>query len=187
MQRFRLLEARSEPERVRAAEFRRRVFFERRRIAFDEVLEARRDREGHVFLLFDEERLVATGRALPYPCRLSSVLATSGALGGDDDTEIDRVAALPSPQAVSHALVLLTLAAGWLLEHTERRRYVAHCHPKLVELYRLLGAVDIGRAWLIAGRSESHRIVRGSVADAVRLGACLVGGPKCSDALKRTA
>jgi hypothetical protein len=187
MPRFRLLEARSDAERGAAAELRRQIFFERRRIAFDEVLEARRDREGHVFLLFDAERLVATGRVLPYPCRLSSVLATSGALGSDDDSEIDRVAALPSPHAVSHALVMLSLAAGWLLEHTERRRYVAHCHPKLVELYRLLGAADIGRAWIIPGRTEPHRIVRGSVADAARLGACFVQGTTGYGSLRRTA
>jgi hypothetical protein len=175
MDRFRFVVARSDDEIERAAEFRRRVFFQRRGVVFDEPLEARRDRAGHVFLLLEDANPVATARLLPYPSELSPVLSLSQDLGIDADSEIGCIAAVSSPRAFSHALVMMTLGSIWTLRHTRRQRYLAYCHPKLVDLYRLVGAKDIGRACIVPGRSEAHRIVSGSYDEAARLGVALLG------------
>jgi hypothetical protein len=175
MTRLRLVEARSSEEIARAAEFRRQVFLDRRRVSFDDRLETRRDREGHVFLLLEGSRTVATGRVLPYPSRLSPVLGLCQDLRLDADSEVGRIAAVRSPSAASHALVLLALGSAWVLRNTRRRRYVAYCHPKLVDLYRALGAEDVGGELVVPGRSEPHRIVSGSFEDAASLGASQFG------------
>ena len=175
MNRFRLVQALSAADIERAAEFRRQVFLGRRRIVFDEQLEVRRDREGSVFLLLEDAAIVATGRILPYPSELSPVLSLTPGLAIDADSEIGRIAALPSPSSGSYALIMLTLGSIWILEHTRKRRYLAYCHPKLVELYRRIGAKDVGCACIVPGRSEPHRIVSGSYEDAVRLGGEVLG------------
>ena len=65
--------ASSDVELARAAAFRRRVFMDRRGVSFDDALETRRDRQGHVFLLRDGGAPVATARVLRYPSPLSPV------------------------------------------------------------------------------------------------------------------
>lgn len=173
--RFRLVRASSAPELALASAFRSSVFEERRGVRFDEELEACRDRAGHVFLLFDRGELVATGRALAFPSSLSPLaglapdLGTSGA-----DSEIGRIAALCSPDGARYSLLLLALGASFLLRHTSFRRYLAYCHPALVDLYRSAGAHDTGRACRVPGRSAAHRILCGSYADVLRLGSALV-------------
>jgi len=175
MNQLRLVQALSTGDIERAAEFRRQVFFGRRRVVFDQLLEARRDREGSVFLLFEDATIVATGRILPYPSELSPVLSLTPDLAIDADSEIGRIAALPSPRTGSYAHTMLTLGSIWILEHTRKRRYLAYCHPKLVELYRRIGAKDVGCACIVPGRSEPHRIVSGSYEDAVRFGGEVIG------------
>lgn len=189
MDQLRLVQAMSDEEIERAAHFRRQVFLDRRRVVFDELLESRRDREGHVFLLLEGSTMVATGRILPYPSALSPVLSLNQNLAVDADSEIGRIASVPSPRALSYALVMLTLGSIWLLQHTRRQHYLAYCHPKLVELYRLVGAEDIGHACIVPGRSEPHRIVSGSYEDAARLGARLLCIPTTPERepLRRTA
>jgi hypothetical protein len=175
---FHLTVASSGEERARAAAFRREIFLARRGVVFDEALEARRDREGHVFLLSDGGRPLATARVLPYPSRLSPVLELGQDLGGlAADAEVGRIAAVRSPGATRASVALLTLGAAWLLRNTARRRFLAYCHPKLVELYRLVGAEDLGVSCLVPGRDDAHRIVAGTFADAARLGSRLLGIP----------
>ena len=172
--RFKLRHVTAAPDFALLAGFRQRVFRERRSVNFDEVLEARRDRAGHAFVLFDAGAPVAVGRVLPYPSALSSLpeqrrLARATAA----DSEIGRVACLASPDAAPYSLALLTLGSLWLLAYTRLRRYVGYCHPKLVPLYRRLGAA-LGDEIRIPGRSDAHRVISGSYEDAATLGGRLL-------------
>jgi hypothetical protein len=196
MDRFRLVHARSEQEIAAAAEFRRRAFFDRRGVQLDEALEAQRDQEGHVFVLVEATAIVATGRILPFPSRLSPVLelkrdhyddADDAATFPKGDSEIGRIAAVPSPSTASYALMMLTLGSVWLLRNTGFRRYLAFCHPKLVELYKLVGAEDTGRECLVPGRDKPYKIVGGTYFDAARLGVALLGETSQLETVKRSA
>ena len=168
---FRLLRASTEPDLRVAASFRRDVFLERRGVTFDDLLEARRDREGHVLLLLDGNRPVATARVLPFPSRLS---ALPGRRIDHDrigvDSEVGRIAAVRSSEGMRHAATLLALGAAWLLEHTTLRRYVAHCHPRLLGLYRLAGAEVVGGPFTVPGRAEAHLLIAGRYENAARSG-----------------
>jgi hypothetical protein len=187
MSQLRLSKARSDAELRAAADFRREVFFERRGVVFDEEREARRDRQGHVLVLQEGTKIVASARVLRFPSPLSPLLGHSDALGVDADTEVGRVVAKRAPGSASYALALVALGARWVLDHRAGERYVAYCHPALVELYRLLGARDLGHECFVPGRSEPHRIVCGSVADAARLGGALLGNVDTFDVQRRSA
>ena len=168
--------ASSPKARARAAAFRREVFLDRRGVVFDERLDAERDLNGHVFLLSEGSTPLATARVLPFPSRLSPLLELGSRFGCEDaDAEVGRIAAIRSPGAVRASLALLTLGARWLLEHSTHRNYIAYCHPKLVELYRALGATDLGVSCIVPGRADAHRIVAGTFAAAARLGAPFLG------------
>jgi len=168
--------ASSAEARARAAAFRREVFLDRRGVVFDERLDAERDLNGHVFLLSDGSTPLATARVLPFPSRLSPLLELGSGFGCEDaDAEVGRIAAVRSPGAARASLALLTLGARWLLERSHHRNYIAYCHPKLVELYRLLGAADLGVSCIVPGRADAHRIVAGTFAAAARLGAQFLG------------
>ena len=168
--------ASSDLEIARAAAFRRRVFMDRRGVSFDEALEARRDREGHVLLLRDAGAPVATARVLPHPSPLSPLTTLAPALAVHGaDSEVGRIAAVASPQAVRFSLVLLTLGSIWLLRNTGLSRYVAYCHPRLLDFYRVVGAKDTGLSVAVPGRDEPHRIICGAYADAARLGGQRLG------------
>jgi len=173
--RFQLVVAERERELQQAAQFRREVFWQRRGVAFDEQLEARRDRAGRVFLLFDEGGLVATGRLLPYPSLLSPLLTLTQRIEGVD-SELGRIAAVRSSAGLRASLALLTLGASWVLRETELRRYAAYCHPKLIEMYRAIGAEHTGGSCAVPGRQDAHLIVSGSYADAARSGSQLEAG-----------
>jgi len=172
---YRLLHADSRAELASAAELRERVYRERRQIGFDEALESRRDRAGHVFLLFHREALVATGRALPYPSRLSTLVDLSrhsASVGAD--SEIGRVACIACSEAPARALTLLTLGSLWLERHTRLRRYVAYCQPSLVRVYRRVGA-SAGESVHVLGDLSARRVVSGSYDAAARLGMRALG------------
>src|SRR4051812_30662945 len=94
---LRLSKASSAAELLAAAEFRRRVFFERRGVMFDEQREALRDRQGHVLVLHEGSKIVASGRVLPFPSPLSPLLALSDAWGVDADAEVGRIVCERSP------------------------------------------------------------------------------------------
>ncbi len=162
-----LLQASSDEELRAAAAFRQSIFLERRGVAFDELLEARRDRAGHVFLLLRDGRPVATARVLPHPSHLSTLKDLAPYLGAfDADSEVGRIAALSSPEGIRHSVSLLALGAAWLLENTALRRYVAHCHPKLLDLYRLVGARVVAGPCPVPGRTDPHLIIAGRYDDA---------------------
>jgi hypothetical protein len=149
---------------------------DRRGVSFDEALEARRDREGHVLLLRDAGAPVATARVLPHPSPLSPLTTLAPALAVHGaDSEVGRIAAVASPQAVRFSLVLLTLGSIWLLRNTGLSRYVAYCHPRLLDFYRVVGAKDTGLSVAVPGRDEPHRIICGAYADAARLGGQRLG------------
>jgi hypothetical protein len=183
--------ASSEEEFERAARFRRDVFLDRSGVVFDEKLEARRDREGSVFLLLEGTAMVATGRLLPYPSRLSPV---RGLMTGEPcrgaDSEIGRIAAIRSSSLISYALVLLVLGSFSIIDDDlPWKRYVAYCDPKLVGLYRLIGAGDTGRECVVPGRSRPHRIVTGTFEDAAHIGGSLLGltTPPARSPLRKSA
>jgi hypothetical protein len=164
---LRLVRATRDEELRAAAAFRQSIFLERRGVAFDELLEARRDRAGHVFLLFRDGRPVATARVLPYPTPLSILQELAPDLGSlGADSEVGRIAALPSPDGIPHSISLLALGAAWLIKHTQLRRYVAHCHPKLLDLYRLAGAEVVGTPRPVPGRADPHLVISGRYDDA---------------------
>ena len=170
--------ASSDLEIARAAAFRRRVFMDRRGVSFDEALEARRDRQGHVFLLRDGGAPVATARVLPYPSPLSPLeaLALAPALAGSGvDSEVGRIAAVASPQAIRLLARAADAGIDLAARHTGLQRYVAYCHPRLLDLYRMVGAEDTGLGVAVPGRDEPHRIICGDYADAARLGGQRLG------------
>ncbi len=167
--------ASSDLELARAAAFRRRVFMDRRGVSFDEALEARRDREGHVLLLRDTGAPAATARVLPHPSPLAALALAPALAAHGADSEVGRIAAVASPQAARLSLVLLTLGSIWLLRNTGLVCYVAYCHPRLLDLYRTVGAEDTGLAVAVPGRDAPHRIICGSYADAARLGGRRLG------------
>ena len=173
-QHFSLSPASSLAELETAAALRRRIFLERRCVTFDEDLEARRDRQGHVFLLFDQQTPVAVGRVLCHPPRPTATDLSHIARSGGADSEVGRVCCLASRQTHAYPLLLLTLGARWLLEHTPLRRYVAYCHPKLVFTYRKFGAVA-GEELTIPGRADAYRLVSGEYRDAARFGSHFLG------------
>ena len=173
--RFTLTRVESQRDLERAATLRAQVFRERRRIQFDEALEARRDREGHLFLLFDHSRPIAVGRVLPYPSRLSPLVDLSrraGTLGAD--SEVGRVACVADSDTPLAAVLLLTLGSRYLLEHTRLRRYIGYCHPKLLDSYARIGACA-GEELEVPGRADSYRLISGSYEEAAHLGARLLG------------
>ena len=168
--------ASSDLDIARAAAFRRRVFMDRRGVSFDEALEARRDRQGYVFLLRSDGAPVATARVLPYPSPLSPLAALAPALAGSGvDSEVGRIAAVASPQGIRFSLALLAMGSIWLRRNTGLSRYVAYCHPRLLDLYRMVGAEDTGLGVAVPGRDEPHRIICGGYADAARLGGRRLG------------
>ncbi len=173
--RFRLTHVTTAAELRVAAALRERVFRERRQLCFDEVMEARRDRTGYVFLLQEQGVPIAVGRVLPYPSPLSTLVDLSREAGARRaDSEIGRVACLASSQTPRSALRFLTLGSFWLLEHTRLRRYVAYCQPRLVPLYRALGATPCAEV-RVPGRSEPYCIINGSYQEAAERGARRLG------------
>lgn len=169
--RFRLSRASTAGELRVAGALRERVFRERRQLTFDEAVEARRDRTGHVFLLYEQGTPIAVGRVLPYPSPVSDLVDLSHAAGAQRaDSEIGRVACVPSLATPRCAVRLLTLGSFWLLEHTRLRRYVAYCQPRLVPMYRALGATPCAELRL-AQRSEPYWLISGSYEEAAARGA----------------
>ena len=168
-QSLRLLRASTEHDLRVAASFRRALFLERRGVRFDDLLEARRDRAGHVFLLLDANRPVATARVLPFPSRLSPLsdlqldLRQVGV-----DSEVGRIAAVRSPDGIGYSATLLALGAAWLLQNSSLRRYVACCHPRLLGLYRMAGAEVVGGACPVPGRTDLHHLIAGGYEEAAR-------------------
>jgi hypothetical protein len=161
-----LIRASTNDELHAAAAFRRSIFFERRGVSFDEVLEARRDRAGHVLLLLAGGQPVATARILRYPTHLSTLHEMAPALDADADSEVGRIAALASPEGIRHSRALLALGAAWLIAHTDLRRYVAYCHPKLLALYRQAGAGVVGVPCPVPGRADPYLVIAGRYEDA---------------------
>ena len=75
------------------------MFLERRQVVFDELLEARRDRAGHLLLVLEDGAPVATARVLPHPSPLSPVLDLAPVLARHGaDSEVGRIATLTSPR-----------------------------------------------------------------------------------------
>jgi hypothetical protein len=150
------------------------IFWTKRQVAFSRSVECRRDVDGHVFVLFRGAQPVATGRSQHYPSDISLVeqlrTTTSHALRAD--SEVGRIASAGSPL---DALTVLTLGAVWLLESTGHRRYSAYCHPKLVPMYRRVGASDTGERCSVPGRDTEHVIVTGRYEDCARLGLKMLG------------
>jgi hypothetical protein len=157
------------------ADFRRRVFLDRRQLVLDDEREAERDRQGYVFALSDAGVMVGTTRVLPYPSEHSPLRALGADVAdANADSEIGRIACVEAPGA-RYLLAMMTLGAAWLRQHTRLSRYVAHCHPKLARLYGVVGARDLGRELHLAGRADTHRIIAGAYRDAERSGGALLG------------
>ena len=85
------------------------------------------------------------------------------------------VAAARSAGGLRASLIVLTLGSIWLMQNGRHERYVAYCHPQLVDLYRLVGAEDLGISWAVPGRGDAHRIVSGTYEEAAARGARLLG------------
>ncbi|CAO5154529.1 GNAT family N-acetyltransferase [Frankia sp. AiPs1] len=158
----------------RARDLREALFRSRRGIVLDGIRESRRDAESHVFLLSSGGVAVSTTRVQPYPSDLSDLVGLSvdstGLTGQPADSEVGRLAALPSASAARYSLLLMALGARWLLDHTDHRSYVAYCLPQVLKIYRLVGAKDTGQTWIVPGQSHTHRVIVGTYADAARLG-----------------
>ena len=103
----------------------------------------------------------------PIPPRCRSCKELAPELGSlEADSEVGRIAALPSPDGIPHSISLLALGAAWLIDNTRLRRYVAHCHPKLLDLYRLAGAEVVGGPRPVPGRADPHLVIAGRYDDA---------------------
>ncbi|WP_207387002.1 hypothetical protein [Frankia sp. Cppng1_Ct_nod] len=171
-----LLCCNSESERQLARGFRNEVFLNRRSVMFSDALECRRDAESHVMLLLYDGTPVATARSQPYPSDVSDVLGVSRDLPDwGADSEVGRMAAVRSPWSARYSLMVLVLGSMWLLEHTSHRRYVAYCLPKMLRIFRLIGAEDTGETCVVPGRTGRHSIILGSYEDCARLGMAHLG------------
>lgn len=159
------------PEEVRRARLLREFLFAHRRgIDFDTDAEADLDAASLVLLLERDGDAVGTARVLPLPSTLSAVPSSP-----DADSEVSRVAAVHARGEAALSLCVLALGALWVLEHTDHRTYVAHCHPALVRLYRMVGARDTGRVVRIPGRAVDHHALVGTYADCALRGLRLLG------------
>jgi hypothetical protein len=153
-----------------ARRFRNDVFIAKRGIEFDSVQERRRDKSGHVLLLRQQGRPCASGRVQSYPATGTLAEIAPGLPDFGADSEIGRIAALRSADCVAYSLLLLVLGAMWLLTHTQHRRYIAYCHPKLLPLYELVGARDTGMSIEVEGRSHPYCVLLGMYESCVESG-----------------
>jgi len=153
-----------------ARQFRNGVFIAKRGIELDSVQERRRDESSHVLLLKQHGMPRATGRVQSYPATgtLAEIAPELPDFGAD--SEIGRVAAIRSADSVAYSLLLLVLGAMWMLMHTQHRRYIAYCHPKLFPLYELVGARDTGMSIEVMGRSHPYCVLLGAYANCVEAG-----------------
>ncbi len=157
------------------------IFWTKRHVAFSRSVECRRDADSHVFVVFRGGQPVATGRCQHYPSDISLLeqLRTTSSHALQADSEVGRIASAGSPV---DSLVLLTLGAVWLLESTGHRRYSAYCHPKLLPMYRRLGAWDTGERCAVPDRDTEHVIVSGRYEDCARLGLKMLGADQAQAA-----
>lgn len=167
---FELIRCSTKAELRRARQFRNETFRARRGMELESLQERRRDESSHVMLLTQSGNPCATARVQSYPGsgmlpEIAPELPIFGA-----DSEVGRIAALSTEECLKNSLLLLTLGAMWLVEHTEHRRYVAYCHPKLVPLYHLVGAVETGLTVEVERRPTRYCVVVGDHIAAVERG-----------------
>jgi hypothetical protein len=168
---IRLIRCSTNAELRSARQFRAHVFRERRGIEFDSLQERRRDESSHVFLLTQHGSACATARVQSFPgsgnlAEMAPDVPTFGA-----DSEVGRIAAsMHSPESAQYPLMVLVLGAMWLLRHTKHQRYLAYCHPKLVPLYRLVGAQDTGVTLAVDGRPDPYCLLLGDYETCVGAG-----------------
>lgn len=165
-----LIRCSTKAELRRARQFRNETFRAKRGMELDSLTERRRDESSHVMLLTQRGIPSATARAQSYPgsgtlAEIAPELPIFGA-----DSEVGRIAALSTPDGLKHSLLLLVLGAMWLVEYTQHQRYVAYCHPKLLPLYRLVGAVETGLTVEVDGRPTRYCVLLGDYT------ACVEGG-----------
>jgi len=171
-----LIACSSELELRRARTFRSQIFSSRSGIVFDEAGERDSDARSHVFVLARNAEVVATARCQPYPSSLSEIgrLSSTG-VRFSADTEVGRLAARRSDDGLMYPLLILALGANYLLECSNRRRYVAHCDPRLIPLYEAVGAVDTGVNVNVPNRPRPHAVLLGSYEECARRGLDLLG------------
>ncbi|WP_322748101.1 MULTISPECIES: hypothetical protein [unclassified Frankia] len=166
-----LIRASSDSELQLARNFRNEVFRDRRSVVFSDGLEHHRDANSYVMLLLRDGAPVATARSQPYPSDSSDILGVSPNLPDwGSDSEVGRMAAARSPQSVRYSLMVLALGSMWLLEYTHHRRYIAYCLPKMLKIFRLIGAEDTGETCAVPGRPGRHSIILGRYDDCARIG-----------------
>ncbi|WP_322769418.1 hypothetical protein, partial [Frankia sp. Cr1] len=166
-----LIRASSDSELQLARNFRNEVFRDRRSVMFSDGLEHHRDANSYVMLLLRDGAPVATARSQPYPSDSSDILGVSPNLPDwGSDSEVGRMAAARSPQSVRYSLMVLALGSMWLLEYTHHRRYIAYCLPKMLKIFRLIGAEDTGETCAVPGRPGRHSIILGRYDDCARIG-----------------
>lgn len=130
-----------------------------------------RDQVGYPFLLRENGTLVGTGRAVPTAspqCEIRALGQLPPSLDAATDAcEVGRIATRRRSDGVPAGLVLLSLGAGWLLRHTDLRRYVAYARVSMLALYQKVGAVDLGARFQIPERGEAeYAVILGELADA---------------------
>lgn len=157
----------AEARRLRDEIYRTRLGLDTRQWRHEDV----RDRVGYPFLLRENGTLVGTGRAV----RTDSPSCEIRALGhlpahldsATDVCEVGRIAARRRTDGIPASLILLGLGAGWLLHHTDLRRYVAYARVSMLGLYQKAGAVDMGTRFQIPERGDSeYAVILGELADA---------------------
>ena len=112
----------------------------------------------------------ATARVQSYPGSSTLAKIAPELPISEADSEVGRIAALSTPDCVKHSMLLLVLGAMWLVEHTQHRKYVAYCHPKLVPLYGLVGAEDTGLRIDVEGRPTPYCVLLGDYIACVERG-----------------
>ncbi|WP_435105881.1 hypothetical protein [Arhodomonas sp. AD133] len=176
--RLRLAIAETDSELQRARDLRDGIYANRvPELSFDPHLEAERDAIGRVFLLYEDDCLVATLRATPVardPAPLSGVVSLdghSGLLRDPAACEVSRLAVPPSPRRSEQALLLLSMGAQWVLENDPTlERFLSYCRSQLLRLYTRVGAEPVAEPFRIAGRGEQwFYVIGGRLADAAAL------------------
>ncbi len=176
--RLRLAIAETDSELQRARELRNGIYANRLpELSIDPDQEAERDAIGRVFLLYEDDCLVATLRATrvvrdPAPLSgLASVDGLPGVLRDPGACEVSRLAVPPSPRRSEQALLLLSMGARWVVENDPTlERFLAYCRSQLLRLYTRVGAEPVAEPFRIAGRGEQwFYVIGGRLTDAAAL------------------
>jgi hypothetical protein len=155
-----LTQAQTAPELEAVRDFRVATYRSRSNLEIEDGVDV--DRRGFVLGLWTGGELTGCARVLPLPDPEAGISAMGHPVAGEHgmDSEVGRVAVAAQASARTF-LALVGLGSQWMLSFTELRTFVAYCAPRLVRLYRHVGARDLGLEVVHAQNQRTYRLVAG--------------------------